>query len=163
MIVKCFSKKDFDKTMETRGITDESVDALEDTYFICIMGTEQLLNKVPFYFKKSHKNVLFLYFDDVSNGDQIQVYSYARNAYVKMMPIVFGEDLATMVLEFIKTITPGPYTKLYVHCMAGISRSAAIALGACDYHGIRAEEFYMLNPAVHPNSVVLRELHNGMA
>ena len=118
MKVNVFSKETFIKAMESRSITDETVETFGE-YFICIDSTGG-----PWahrYFYRTHPNVIRLVFDDVAQdetkwGNDVQHYFDAK--------AMVSEQAAELV-SFIKNI-PDDST-INICCTKGKSRSVAIA------------------------------------
>ncbi len=107
-------------------------------------------------------NILTLQFHDIDPGplttDKIQHITQAEGK------ILFDDVMAKKVIEFVKKAsnTSGKGLML-VNCMAGISRSGAIASYVQRVCGIDYKEFRRLNPNISPNDFVLEmlELHSN--
>lgn len=100
------------------------------------------------------KSVFHIAFYDVENAENTQG-----------MRAACAEDI-TQILAFIDSLPPGG--GLLIHCRAGISRSAAVALGIIvrafvesgekDYAELAVEQLLDLRPQAAPNALVLRLL-----
>lgn len=99
-------------------------------------------------------NVLQLRFNDLEDED------WKTEAELAMIEkkgwILFSEVQASQILDFMNRMDK---TKdLIVHCVAGISRSGAIADFARTKFNIPFEKFIFQNPQIQPNSWVRRLL-----
>lgn len=68
----------------------------------------------------------------------------------------FSETDADIVIDFLKLCQKRPQEEtLYVNCVAGISRSGAIASFACEAFQLDKHKFKKENPLIMPNNLVL--------
>lgn len=77
--------------------------------------------------------------------------------------ILFNEEMADQVLDFIDEIKDSDIEKLYIHCYQGISRSTAIGTFINNYlywnkDDVNWIDFYKYNQNMSPNSLVLSKL-----
>ena len=143
MIIKVLSKNQFDLVLTHMLITNDNVNQHLDKAFISITNDNN-----SHYFNKDYKNVLNLEFDDASDEEKELV--------------LFTEEQAEKIFKFAEENKS--VETLYVHCLAGRSRSGAIGLVMNDYYG---EETYMQfinnNPYITPNYFIvalLRRIYN---
>lgn len=96
------------------------------------------------------QETLSLVFGDISNEQE------ARGSNSRL----FGVSDAILVLDFLDAMKKRQASEvLVVQCVAGISRSGAIGLFACDYVGFDKGVFAQLNPTINPNPHVSRILN----
>ena len=102
---------------------------------------------IPF----EHKNVLTLFFDDVSCDTE-------RAKMLGLTP--FSITIASKIVDFISSINENNRTDntLIVHCGAGVSRSGAVASFIADMYGYTREKLLLENPMIKPNTDVLATL-----
>lgn len=156
--VYVLDKKSFDTLMKTNGINDSTVESFKKTFFISIVdpitndsvtcGTKESSTS---YFKNDHDNVLRLSFHDVDNPDILKKYPDV---------VMFSDDDARKIIEFLKKIHikgVEDYT-IIIHCIAGISRSAAVGTFAVDYLGLDYNDFKSINKYLSPNTYVMKKL-----
>jgi hypothetical protein len=118
--VRRYSRSSFEEAMS--DINDSNVELLNE-YFICINATGWI-HGIP-YFKKEHRNVINLYFDDVHktglkvipwfNNDQRIIYAHACS-----------KEQAVELKKFIETIPQGSIVHIY--CAKGRSRSRGVEM-----------------------------------
>jgi len=73
--------------------------------------------------------------------------------------ILFNKEHAKEIVTFIDVIQKDPIdSTLVVHCHAGISRSGAIGVFACDYCKTDYNQLMKDNPYIWPNNHILRLL-----
>lgn len=83
-----------------------------------------------------------------------QLYKSIKSRYPDA--VLFNEDIASDIVNFIKTInTHTKDSTLVIHCSAGISRSGAVGTFACDYYGLDYNNFIKSNPYIKANQYVL--------
>lgn len=86
---------------------------------------------------------------------QIDVHDIATGEDGLILPT--QQHLQT-VLEFTRSLSDDD--RLLVHCLAGISRSTAIAIGVCIQHGMTCREAYdhvaEIRPQLQPNTLFIR-------
>ena len=127
------------------SITDDNVEERDLVAFISINDTGK-----DSYFKRNHKNVLTLHFDDVDKDGETSPTNYGDTK-------AFSEDQANEIIEFIKKNSGAE--DFIVHCHAGISRSGAVGRFINDYLGGDKELFERMNPRIVPNGRVLELLN----
>jgi predicted protein tyrosine phosphatase len=66
--------------------------------------------------------------------------------------ILFNEEIAKQIIDFVNNIK---LNLIIIHCDAGISRSGAVGYFICNYLNLDQKEFKIMNPNIHPNSLVL--------
>jgi predicted protein tyrosine phosphatase len=114
MTVKVYNQNNFKKTTI---FNDNNVEQYVNDYFICVNSTGSVFS-IP-HFKKSHFNVLNVYFDDTDknkikvSGDVVY---YAR---------VCTAQQAKEIKNFVDNI-PDKST-VHIYCAKGTSRSPAVA------------------------------------
>jgi len=130
---------------------DETVEQFDNLWVISIYGSAE---ESPF-FKSEHYNVLCLQVDDILDPD-------VENNNL----ILFNEEHAEKVCEFINNLKSREEFTLVIHCHAGICRSGAIAEFARNILRLSLEDFNRENQHILPNchiSKVLREYYNQVA
>jgi protein tyrosine phosphatase len=147
------NKSQFDHTMMENKLNDSNVEKWDQYAFISIIDhTEEDLDfysdlfkcSKTHFFKKDHKNVLNLEFDDIEDPQ---------------LGVPFDEDLAKKVINFLDKL-PKTVNTIVIHCMAGISRSGGVGEFVSDYFGFDFNKFQKTNPQVKPNIRVRRILNN---
>ena len=109
----------------------------KDHALISIRGQGE---KFPYLRKSKHRVYLLkLFFDDVEEGG---------NGYPPSLKDVDN------IITFIEKCR-GKIPLIVCQCYAGISRSAAVAIGICDYLGLSSEEFFK-SPRYYPNKLILK-------
>lgn len=110
----------FDKMCIDFGWNDDNIENEQSNAFISIIGTkgvlENYLNEgnTEHHFKRNHKNVLNLEFDDVSQDMDFGTYK----AYS------LSEEQARQIYVF---VNENIGKDIFIHCRAGQSRSVAVA------------------------------------
>ena len=156
MIVRVLSKDHFDTVLPRMRIDNSNVEEHLDKAFISITDGDR---EDVHYFNKDYKNVLNLEFDDASDLENERRIKSGRTEL-----LLFTRKQAEQILNFIEK---NKFVEtLYVHCLAGRSRSGAVGLVINDYYG---EETYMEfannNPYIKPNFFIvalLRRVYNGV-
>jgi predicted protein tyrosine phosphatase len=118
MRTRVFSKETFVKAMESRNITDDTVETLKE-YFICIDPTGGPSSQR--YFLQDHHNVIRLVFDDCQQDEVKWGIDINANYNAKAMVI----EQAELLVKFIKQIPDDMFVNIY--CTKGKSRSVAVA------------------------------------
>jgi predicted protein tyrosine phosphatase len=149
MKVYVLNKKKFDEIMSINGIDDSNVEDMKGKYFISINDT---LSKETPWFKRDHRNVLVMYFDDITE-DTLVVKRNGKEHCAKGIT----EEQAEKIANFIKKI-PEDAKMVVVHCAAGISRSGGVGSTIADYFRLNWKEFQNDNPHIHPNPRVRKFL-----
>ena len=117
--VYAFSQKDFNNYCSQIGVDDSNVENFKNSAFISIIGTPDVLKyylseeDTQHYFKSNHDNVLNVEFDDV---DQDIIFN-GHKAYA------LTDSQAKEIVEFIEHNLG---KDIFIHCRAGVSRSAAL-------------------------------------
>lgn len=116
MNVNVFSKKDFIQYLEKCNITESNV-SQSNEYFISILpevGPDSLR-----VFQADYRNVITLLFDDVAKDEPREING------IKFIARAMTLNQAHILVNFIKTI---PHDSIInIHCIAGTSRSMAVA------------------------------------
>lgn len=143
------SKSKFDTLMRERMIDDSNVESFNDC-FISICNTHGAVGNKSF-FRRNHKNVLVLYFDDITNPAE-------QTATVR----IFKHKHMDQILTFIQANSGS--SSCYVHCYAGQSRSGAIGTWIYDNFGnYPIGVFKADNRFICPNPYILRMLNNKLS
>jgi predicted protein tyrosine phosphatase len=125
--------------MIVNNLKDTNVEENSDVCFISIVGGS---DAHMHYFKQNHSNVLNVEFDDL--------------AYQSDFGLAITDEIAKVLYDFINS---NIHRKTYViHCMAGVSRSAAVGQFIDDIFG--SLDFKVLNPQICPNKLVYALLLN---
>lgn len=111
--------------------TDETVELHTTDYFMCVNSTGWI-HSIPF-FKKSHPNVINLYFDDIFKTgikavqwfNDTQLIIYASACTIKQ---------AILIKDFIDNIPDN--SVLHIYCTMGASRSQSIAQFVREYRNL---------------------------
>ena len=142
--VYIFSQKQFNKIMEDMSWRDDTIDMITDTAIVSICNTDR---SMIHWFADKHNNVLNLDFDDVLSTDEEAGIFALNDEQAKILVDFFEEHID--VQNFI------------VHCEAGISRSAAVAVCFVDFLHMNGKRDITLheNYAFSPNPLVERLLH----
>lgn len=131
MVIHVLSKYRFDTKMEQEGWNDNNIPS--DKAFISICCTPDIKkNYIEDYkhksdehwFKENHPNVLNLNFDDIQEDKKETAWGMAYG--------MTDED-ANKIVEFAKQ--NADKEDLYLHCMAGKSRSVAVGLALREHFG----------------------------
>lgn len=152
------SQEQFNRYMISYNINDNNVEARTNTYFISINDS----NEMESWFKSNHKNVLRLYFDDITED-----VTHKQTVMIKGIPVTLDERYIAMseeqgkeIVKFTETIDINEVSAVIVHCAAGISRSGAVGTFLQEYFNLDKNEFNKMTPYIHPNPHILRILHN---
>lgn len=126
-------------------------------YFISIYGrsTEFINEEVKQIFKQAGMvDSLSLTFWDITDDPEFL-------ATLSPDYILFSTHQAKQVVDFFKRIKEDNGSDnafLICHCDAGISRSGAVGVFACEFFGLEFYDFFLNNRHVDPNPMVLRML-----
>ena len=123
---------------------DNSIDAVHDTAIVSICNSDDSMSH---WFNSNHKNVLNLDFDDTTFDDEeLGIHS-------------INEEQAKSIVDFFETHKD--VANFVVHCEAGISRSAAVAICFVDFLHMNDVKDITLheNYSFHPNPKVERLIH----
>jgi predicted protein tyrosine phosphatase len=97
---------------------------------------------------------LSMFFDDI-RPEHLPLLPVLEEYYGRQL-LLFGEQHADQIIKFLKQCHSRPQVEtLYVNCMAGISRSGAIASFACETFNLDRKQFLKDNPQILPNNLVL--------
>lgn len=142
MKISALSKRKFDTLITDLKISDDNVEQYGDKYFISI--SHSLANSVDDIFddtwkpifKMNHKNVLNLFFDDVTEDKRSRAKGRGLNDEYRDIDLkAFTVEQAKETLNFLKTVIPNENNELIIHCAMGASRSVAIAEFAATMFG----------------------------
>ena len=143
------SKVAFDCYMISKNLDDSNIES-KNICIISINSIHDIKSVGEPHFKYNHSNVLLLWFDDIV-PDEIDL---EDGKILKSFSKEQGEEL-------IKFLDQNKDRNGYiVHCLAGVSRSAAVGLFICEYFGFDYNEFIKANSQNHPNRKVTKILHN---
>lgn len=125
--VIAYSHNEFDEICRINGWNDDNVDALSDKAFISIISSEEcqkyyLEEDKKHWFKRDHRNVLNLEFDDISEDNLYKGHQFKA----------MTDEQAKRVFEFIENNIG---KDLIFHCSAGVSRSGALCMFVLDMYG----------------------------
>jgi predicted protein tyrosine phosphatase len=157
MKVRVLSKDLFDTILPRMRIENQNVEEHFDKAFISITDGDR---EDIHYFNKDYKNVLNLEFDDASDLENERRIKFGQTEL-----ILFTRQQGQQIIDFLDE-NKGIET-LYVHCLAGRSRSGAIGTFANDIYGKETfYEFCNSNPTISPNYYILallKRIYNGIA
>lgn len=111
-MIKVYSQIDFNNAMKSNGIDDSNVENEKDSIFISITNRN---SKTEHWFKENHKNVINLDFDDASSD----------NEELRTISDKQAESLMFFIDDNLSKSTED--VDVYIHCLAGMSRSRAVA------------------------------------
>ena len=111
-MIKVYSQIDFNNVMKSKGIDDSNVENEKDSIFISITNRN---GEIEHWFKENHKNVINLDFDDTSSDNEELMTISDKQAESLMF---FIDDNLSKSKDDID---------VYIHCLAGMSRSRAVA------------------------------------
>ena len=111
-MIKVYSQIDFNNVMKSNGIDDSNVENEKDSIFISITNRN---GEIEHWFKENHKNVINLDFDDTSS-DTEELRTISDKQAESLM--FFIDDNLSKSTEDVD---------VYIHCLAGMSRSRAVA------------------------------------
>lgn len=111
-MIKVYSQIDFNNVMKSNGIDDSNVENEKDSIFISITNRN---GEIEHWFKENHKNVINLDFDDTSSDNEELMTISDKQAESLMF---FIDDNLSKSTEDVD---------VYIHCLAGMSRSRAVA------------------------------------
>ena len=111
-MIKVYSQIDFNNEMKSKGIYDSNVENEKDSIFISITNRN---GEIEHWFKENHKNVINLDFDDTSSDNEELMTISDKQAESLMF---FIDDNLSKSKDDID---------VYIHCLAGMSRSRAVA------------------------------------
>ena len=111
-MIKVYSQIDFNNVMKSNGINDSNVENEKDSIFISITNRN---GEIEHWFKENHKNVINLDFDDTSSD----------NEELRTISDKQAESLMFFIDDNLSKSTED--VDVYIHCLAGMSRSRAVA------------------------------------
>ena len=111
-MIKVYSHIDFNNVMKSKGIDDSNVENENDSIFISITNRN---GEIEHWFKENHKNVINLDFDDISSD----------NEELKTISDKQAESLMFFIDDNLSKNKDD--IDVYIHCLAGMSRSRAVA------------------------------------
>ena len=111
-MIKVYSQIDFNNVMKSNGIDDSNVENEKDSIFISITNRN---GEIEHWFKENHKNVINLDFDDTSSD----------NEELRTISDKQAESLMFFIDDNLSKNTED--VDVYIHCLAGMSRSRAVA------------------------------------
>lgn len=154
MKVRVLSKDHFDTVLPRMRIDNSNVEQQLNYAFISI--TDGDMEDVH-YFEKDYRNVLNLEFDDATDEENERRVKFGQSEL-----LLFTVEQAKRVIEFIEKNKN--VETLFVHCLAGRSRSGAVGLFINDIYGEQTYfEFANSNPTINPNYYIvalLRRVQN---
>lgn len=111
-MIKVYSQIDFNNAMKSKGIDDSNVENEKGSIFISITNRN---GEMEHWFKENHKNVINLDFDDASSD----------NEELRTISDKQAESLMFFIDDNLSKNTED--VDVYIHCLAGMSRSRAVA------------------------------------
>lgn len=111
-MIKVYSQIDFNNVMKSKGIYDSNVENEKDSIFISITNGN---GEIEHWFKENHKNVINLDFDDTSSDNE-ELRTISDKQAESLMFFIDG-NLSKNTED----------VDVYIHCLAGMSRSRAVA------------------------------------
>lgn len=111
-MIKVYSQIDFNNVMKSKGIDDSNVENDKDSIFISITNRN---GEIEHWFKENHKNVINLDFDDTSSdNEELRTIS---DKQAESLMFFIDNNLSKSKED----------VDVYIHCLAGMSRSRAVA------------------------------------
>lgn len=155
MRVRVLPKNMFDTLLQKIKIDEDNVES-QNAAFISIVNSD--LAETSF-FKNDHSNVLRLVFDDTTQEEN---HNRLRKGLSELR--VFSREQAQQILEF--SNKHKDVETIYVHCLAGRSRSGAVGTFINDVYGSQTfQQFLQTNTTVSPNYYILallRRVYNNI-
>ena len=164
------SHKMFDLFCLSRKLDDSNVEEDRNSAFISIIGTPACLTEYldePYtkhWLSENHENVLNLDFDDISQDE----YEWKGNTFYGM-----SMQQASDTVDFVERMIADGNRDFYIHCRAGISRSAAVGAWLRDFypdyffgeyllrHGYNHDVYAKLSRAYYLKHGIFKEENNG--
>jgi len=143
-------KLQFLEILNMNNITDDNVDEVFQSAFICINDFKGGFYHNPIFIS-SHHNVLNLFFDDIEKDLDIFSTNHLETK-------VFSKEDAKKIINFLEQHYN--IKSLLIYCAGGISRSGAVGQFACSFLNANKEHFNNENPHIFPNVRVLRMLND---
>jgi len=145
--VLVYSQYSFECMCKTKHLNDSNVESTLDAY-VCVHNSKDMS---PF-FKEEHSNVLNLFFDDWTPEEVEKM----PNDDFKRNLVLFNQNMADQLKNFLNENKNS--NVWHVHCLAGISRSGAIALWLA--RNFNLDEYALTRKfSLDPNKHVLRLLN----
>lgn len=107
--------------------------------------------------KNGWKHVLRLHFWDFDDILETKVEEISKEKNLKMT--LFEKYHAQEILYFIKNL-PENIDTIYIHCEAGVSRSAAVRKFLCDYYGQYCDWLPTKKVPYHDESLTFDDTYN---
>jgi len=153
--VRVLSKTLFDTILPRMRIDDTNVES-QNLAFISIRNSDMPDTS---YFKETHPNVLGLVFDDeTEEGNEIRLKKGLKGSQL------FTREQGQQIIDFVERNKNVDI--IYVHCLAGQSRSGAVGLFINDIWGEQNYyDFAQSNPTIKPNYfivAILRRIYNNI-
>jgi predicted protein tyrosine phosphatase len=127
---------------------------LSSNSFISIAPDEMRAEDRDIRWPENSQRWLSTFFDDI-RPEHLPILSALEDYYGRKLRL-FGNEDADQIIKFLKACQSRPQAEtLYVNCVAGISRSGAIASFACETFNIDRKKFLAENPQILPNNLVL--------
>ena len=135
--IHTLSVADFKRTMQNNDLYDSNIEMRTDLAVISIGNSfdDDLADDIfangpsSHWFKRRHRNVLNLDFDDIAAPDEW------KNLKKCDQYILFDDDLARRIVEFVEENRNAAVW--IVHCSAGVSRSGAVSKWLKDWLQVR--------------------------
>ena len=152
----CYSMVDFNQMCKDNGWNDSNMPS--NAAFISILSTPDVAEYYGYichycYFRETHQNVFVVHFDDITEGQ---------------LEFDNGNCVATCITEddayrMVKFINDNAGKDLYVHCMAGKSRSQAVVRYILDHYPdiYDVQSLNPANPCLYPNILVKLRLNRA--
>lgn len=157
------SQREFDDYCCENMLDDSTVTSATDSAFISVIGTPDCLKywldeeKTKHWFDKNHTNVLNLEFDDLNEDKEWDGHLFKAMTDEQADQIV---EFAENIIRDAKLLGDSFKRNFYIHCRAGVSRSAAISRFLKDvYRDYFTSEFDSIPETW--NSSVYRKLINA--
>lgn len=153
--VRVLSKTLFDTILPKMRIDDTNVES-QNLAFISIRNSDMPDTS---YFKETHPNVLGLVFDDeTKDGNDLRIKKGLSESQL------FTREQGQQIIDFVEKNKDVDI--IYVHCLAGQSRSGAVGLFINDIWGEQNYyDFAQSNPTIKPNFFIvalLRRIYNNI-
>lgn len=153
----CYSMANFNKMCADNGWNDRNMP--ENSAFISILSTSDVSEYYGYichycYFRKPHDNVIVLHFDDITSDTKTFVDGN------RIARCISDEDS----IRLVQFIDSNAGKDIYIHCMAGKSRSQAVVRYILDnYSNFYGEaDLNPDNPCLYPNVHVKCKLNRAL-
>ena len=128
-----------------------------------LLSTNSFISIVPYDLRQKDNGIVWpenserwisMFFDDI-RPEHLTLLPELEEYYGRPL-MLFGETLADQIIKFLKDCHNRPQAEtLFVNCVAGISRSGAIACFACEIFNLDRRLFFKENSQILPNNLVL--------